>query len=209
MNEVRPWPAGVPVRADGRRSHADLLAAARETFAEQGTDASLREVARRAGVSIATLYRHFPTRQALLEAVLGDAFDTLRGRAAGLLSAPDPGQALVVWMQELAQASTRYDGVPGSVMEALHDPGSALHASCAGLGAAASDLLARAQRSGQVRADLRPEELLATVSAMAWAARQASLADDAGGRFLELLVEGLVARPGQPGANPPGPAARR
>jgi AcrR family transcriptional regulator len=206
MNEVSPRPAGVPVRADGRRSHADLLAAAREAFAEQGTDASLREVARRAGVSIATLYRHFPTRQVLLEALLGDAFDTLRGRAADLLSAPDPGQALVTWIRELARANARYDGVPASVMEALHDPGSALHASCAALGAAAGDLLARAQRSGQVRADLRAEELLTTVGAMTWAARQAALADDAGDRYLELLVEGLAARPAQSAVNQPGPA---
>jgi AcrR family transcriptional regulator len=201
MNEVSPWPAGVPVRADGRRSHADLLAAAREAFAEQGTDASLREVARRAGVSIATLYRHFPTRQALLESLLGEAFDTLHGQAGDLLSASDPGQALVAWIRELARACARYDGVPASVMEALRDPGSALHASCAGLGAAAGGLLARAQRSGQVRADLKPGELLATVGAMAWAARQAPLAEDAADRFLELLIEGLTARPVEPASN--------
>jgi AcrR family transcriptional regulator len=202
MDQVRQSPAGVPVRADGRRSHRDLLAAARDAFAEQGTDASLREVARRAGVSIATLYRHFPTRQALLEALLGDAFDTLRGRAGELLAAPDPGQALVTWIKELARAAARYDGVPASIMDALNDPGSALHASCAGLGAAASDLLARAQRSGQLRADLTPGELLATVGAMAWAARQAPLADEAGDRFLDLLIEGLAARSVEPGDGP-------
>ncbi len=205
MDEVSPFPAGVPVRADGRRSHGDLLAAARETFAEQGTDASLREVARRAGVSIATLYRHFPTREALLEALLRHAFDTLRARAADLLTAPDPDQALMTWIGELTTASARYDGLPASVMGALHDPGSTLHASCAGLRTAASDLLARAQRSGHMRADLEADELLATVYAMAWAARQAARAATARDRFLQLLVDGLAARPAQPDANRSAP----
>jgi AcrR family transcriptional regulator len=153
------------------------------------------------------LYRHFPTREALLEALLRHGFDTLRARAADLLASPDPGQAIVVWIRELAAASARYDGLPASVMGALHDPGSTLHASCAGLRAAAGDLLARAQRSGQIRADLDPDELLATVYAMAWAARQASRPGEAGERFLALLIEGLTAHPGQPAAS--GPAASR
>jgi AcrR family transcriptional regulator len=189
MDELSPQRAGVPVRADGRRSHDQLLAAARETFAEQGTDASLREVARRAGVSIATLYRHFPTREALLEALLRQGFDALRARAVDLLRAADPGQAVIEWAGELAVAASRYEGLPASVMGALNDQGSSLHASCAGLRAAASDLLARAQRSGQIRADLETDELLATVYAMAWAARTSGTEE----RFLTLLVEGLAA----------------
>jgi AcrR family transcriptional regulator len=195
MDETGPRSAGVPVRADGRRSHQELLAAARETFVEHGTDASLREVARRAGVSIATLYRHFPTRETLLEALLRHAFDTLRARAAGLLAAPDPGLALTTWIRELTAASARYDGLSASVMGALHDPGSTLHASCAGLRTAAGDLLVRAQHAGRIRADLEADELLAAVYAMAWAARQAAPAANAGDRFLELLIEGLAARP--------------
>jgi AcrR family transcriptional regulator len=197
--------AGVPVIEFPGHEQVTSLAAARETFAEQGTDASLREVARRARVSIATLYRHFPTREALLEALLRHAFDTLRAQAADLLTAPDPGQALMTWIGELATSSARYDGLPASVMGALHDPDSTLHASCAGLRTAAGDLLTRAQRSGHMRADLEADELLATVYAMAWAARQAAQATAAGDRFLELLVEGLAARPAQPDANRPAP----
>ncbi|MCO6010829.1 TetR/AcrR family transcriptional regulator [Actinoallomurus purpureus] len=200
MTDVNPPPADLPVRADGRRTHEHLLAAARATFAERGTDASLREVARRAGVSIATLYRHFPTREALLETLLRHGFDTLRTRATDLIASPDPGQALVVWLRELAVASARYDGLPASVMGALHDPDSTLHASCAGLRAAAGDLLARAQSSGHIRADLDADQLLAAVNAMAWATRQASWTPEAGDRFLSLLVEGLAARPIQPAA---------
>jgi hypothetical protein len=87
-------------------------------------------------------------------------------------------------------------------MGALSDPGSTLHESCAGLRAAAGDLLAHAQRSGHVRADLKAGELLAAVYAMAWAAGQSSrsanaadaASEDTANRFLELLVEGLAAR---------------
>jgi AcrR family transcriptional regulator len=177
------------MRADGRRNHDQLLAAARETFAEQGTEASLREVARRAGVSIATLYRHFPTREALLETLLRQGFDTLRTRAIDLLRAPDPGQAIIEWARELAAAASRYEGLPASVMSALNDQGSSLHAACAGLRTAASDLLARAQRSGQIRADLGTDELLTAVYAMAWAARTSGTEE----RFIALLIEGLAA----------------
>jgi AcrR family transcriptional regulator len=187
----------VPVRADGQRSHDDLLAAARTTFAAHGTDASLREIARRAGVSIATLYRHFPTREALLEALLTQTFGMLRTRAVDLLTAADPGQALILWGEDLARSATRYDGLPASVLSALHDPGSSLHASCTGLRTAAGDLLTRAQQTGHIRADLDLDEFLAMVYAIAWAARQTARTD-AGERFLTLLVEGLAPHSARP-----------
>ncbi|MDN3351531.1 hypothetical protein QWU11_02845 [Actinomadura sp. DC4] len=82
--------------------------------------------------------------------------------------------------------------MPASVMVALHDPESTLHASCAGLRTAARDLPAGAQRSGHIRADLDADQLLTAVHGMAWAARQAP--GTAGDRFLSLLVEGLEAR---------------
>lgn len=184
-----------PTRRDARRNYDQLLTAARATFAEQGTDASLREVARRAGVGIGTLYRHFPTREALLEALLGHGFDTLRAQAAQLLASPDPRGALITWLRQLAIGSTLYDGLPASVMSALRDPDSRLHASCEGLRAAAADLLDRAQQSGRIRPDLKTDELLATVSAMAWAAKQAPQPADLAERYLCLLLEGLEIPP--------------
>jgi AcrR family transcriptional regulator len=189
-------PAGGSMRSDAGRNHDQLTAAARAIFAEQGTDASLREVARHAGVGIGTLYRHFPTREALLEALLGQGFEVLRAEAAELLDAPDPVNALATWLRRFGLASTRYEGLPGSVMAALHDPGSRLHASCEGLRTAATGLLARAQRAGQVRRDLTAGELLATANAMAWAARQATGSAELSDRYLTLLMEGLLARHG-------------
>lgn len=197
MDEARPGTTSArgPVRADGRRSHQELLTAARDTFAADGTDASLREVARRAGVSIATLYRHFPTREALLEALLSDAFEALVSRAGELVAVGDPGQAFTAWIRELTEGVARYDGLPAAVATALHDPDSTLHASCTRLGATTADLLTRAQRSGAIREDLQAGEVLSLVSAVAWAARQTGPADRPEGapdRHLDLLIEGLA-----------------
>jgi hypothetical protein len=127
-----------------------------------------------------------------LEELLRDGFDTLRAEARRLLGAPDPGAALITWLRQLATATARYDGLPGSVMGALNDPGSRLHAACAELRSAAAELLGQAQRAGRIRPDLETDELFATVSAMAWVADQAPGSADPTERYLRLLLEGLV-----------------
>ncbi|TQS46203.1 TetR/AcrR family transcriptional regulator [Cryptosporangium phraense] len=177
-----------PTRVDGRRTHDRLLAAAEAIFAEHGTDASLREISRRAGVGIATFYRHFPTREVLLEALVGQSFARLSARGAELLTAPDPAAAFADWIRTLAVALVRYDGLPNSVAAALHDPGSTLHRSCVEFRSATTELLRRAQQHGAVRADLTSDELLAAVNGMAWAAR---LHPDAPlDRFVKILLHG-------------------
>src|ERR1700733_8279606 len=91
-----------PMRADARRNYELLVAQATEAFAERGADdVSLEEIARRAGVGIGTLYRHFPTRQALLEAVYRDQVDALEVLVAGLLQSDSPGAALAEWLAAL------------------------------------------------------------------------------------------------------------
>src|SRR5262244_1511864 len=88
-----------PMRADARRNYERLLAEAAAAFAERGADdVSLEEIARRACVGIGTLYRHFPTRQALLEAVYRDQVELLSARADELLQAESPGYALADWL---------------------------------------------------------------------------------------------------------------
>src|SRR5689334_10113778 len=102
---------GRPMRADAQRNYARLLSAAAEAFAEHGADdASLEEIARRAGVGIGTLYRHFPTRQALLEAVYRDQVEALRGRAGELIESDAPREALAAWLRTLmAFSSTKHN----------------------------------------------------------------------------------------------------
>src|ERR1700729_4527354 len=102
------WPeAPRPMRADARRNYDRLLSAAAAAFAEHGADdASLEEIARRAGVGIGTLYRHFPTRQALLEAVYRDQVDGMRAKADELLASDSPSGALAEWLHALSAFSS-------------------------------------------------------------------------------------------------------
>ncbi|WP_433524526.1 TetR/AcrR family transcriptional regulator [Nocardia pseudovaccinii] len=190
----RDQDSGTGMRVDGRRNRQQLMHAAQQVFAAQGTGASLREVARTAGVNIATLYRHFPTREALLEALLSEGFDRLAARARELAANSDPAAGLWAWTRTLVDALSWYDGLPDSVSEALREPDSPLHDGCERLRASASELLDRAQKSGQVRSDLRIDELLATANAAAWLARPAADSALDSERFLTLFVEGLAAR---------------
>ena len=185
------------VRADARRNYDLLLSVARESFAEHGTDASLRDIARRAGVGIGTLYRHFPTREALLEAMFRTAFDDRRRRAEELLTADSPRQALLTWLGEFAVGSTTFMGMPESVMAALGDETSELHASCEAMRAAAGRLLDRAQRSGGVRADITAGELFSLAAGVAWVSQRSSpptatALRDRVARLLSLVTTGLT-----------------
>ncbi|MEV4516283.1 helix-turn-helix domain-containing protein [Dactylosporangium sp. NPDC049525] len=179
-------------RVDARRNHDLLLAAAREAFAAHGTDASLRDIARQAGVGIGTLYRHFPTREALLEALLRSRFDALRDRAGELSAAAAPGEALLEWLSELAAGSVTYRGLPESVMTALRDEGSQLHASCAGMRAAGGRLLERAQAAGEVRGDVTAAQLLALAAGLAWAGEQSADPSDMVRNLLSIAAHGLT-----------------
>ncbi|MFE9325177.1 TetR/AcrR family transcriptional regulator [Nocardia sp. NPDC052278] len=175
----------VAMRGDGRRNRDQLMDAARATFATDGVDASLREVARRAGVNIATLYRHFPNREALLEAVVRDLFDHLTARADTLTDADD---GLFTWMCELVDALNTYSGLPGAVQSSLQDLSSPLHEACSRLGSAAANLLTSARDAGRVRPDLQTHEILATANAAAWLGQPPiGLSPH---RFLTLFTEG-------------------
>ncbi|MDN3358628.1 TetR/AcrR family transcriptional regulator [Actinomadura sp. DC4] len=182
-------------RADVQRNRERLLASARDAFATDGTDASLRDIARRAGVGIGTLYRHFPTREALLEAILDGDFETLRERADLLhdSSAHTPHGALLTWLNELAAGAHTYEGLPHSIMTALADESSGLHASCAAMRAAGERLLERAQEAGQVRADVTVYEVIAIAIGLVWAAQQPGGPSDLLERLLSTAMYGLAA----------------
>lgn len=179
-----------PLRADARRNHERLLAEAHTAFAEFGVDASLEEIARRAGVGIGTLYRHFPTREALLVALLGERFEAQARAAEELLEDRDPLDALRTFARSLLDAATTFRGLADATAEALNDETSDLHAACAGMRAAVARLVARAQESGQLRADLKPDEVLLMVHAAGWAGEHAGTPD----RLLDLVFAGLRSR---------------
>jgi AcrR family transcriptional regulator len=180
-------------RADAQRNRELLLAAARDAFAARGTDASLRDIARSAGVGIGTLYRHFPTRDTLLEALLESNFEELRTRADELLGSPRaPQDALLEWLVELAGGARTYLGLPESIMAALADENSKLHASCTAMRASCARLLDRAQKAGTVRAGVTASEVIALAVGLAWAAQQPGAHSDSMARLLSTAMYGLA-----------------
>jgi AcrR family transcriptional regulator len=167
------------MRADGVKNYNRLLDVARNVIAEQGVDASLRDIARQADVGFATLLRHFPTRDALLEALLRTGFDDLAARAASVDSTQDPALTLTDWLREFVECAATYQGVIELMTSALENPESALHESCAAMKAAGGDLLARAQTAGAARPDLDGTGLFALAGAAAWLHSQPTLSAQA------------------------------
>jgi AcrR family transcriptional regulator len=186
-----------PMRADARRNYEQLLGAAQSVFAERGTNASLEDVARRAGVGIGTLYRHFPTREALLDGVLRSRLEALVAEAGQLLESPDAGEAFASWVAALVSYMQTYRGLAGAVAPAFCTT-SGLSPSCQEMARCGAALLARAQAAGAIRPDADPGDVITLVGAVVWTAEQAP--DDSGraGRLLSVVLDGL--RPERPSA---------
>lgn len=164
------------MRADARKNYDRLLLVARDVVAEQGADASLRDVARKAGVGLGTLYRHFPTREALLEALLRTHVDELTALAADRETSSTPEDALLSWLRDSVALTHEYRGVGALLTAAIEDAESALHASCAALHEAGTRALGRAQAAGIARAEIDGTDLFALVAALAWVYDQPALA---------------------------------
>ena len=155
-----------PKRADARRNYDKLVTTAREVFAEQGSDATLEEISRRAGVGIGTLYRHFPAREDLVEAAYLDGVEEICA-AVGKHDGEDPWDALKGWLLELVGfAATKR--VLADEMFAYLDRGAPVFKSCSGaIYDAAEPLLKRAQEAGEVRDDVDILDVTKMVSGIA------------------------------------------
>jgi AcrR family transcriptional regulator len=180
------------MRADARRNYERLLEAATEAFAEHGENASLDDIAKRAGVGSGTLYRHFPTRQALLEAAYVDRIEALAARADELGGQLPPGEALMAWLYELGLGTIEVRGLKSLLGSAVTDGSSAAVTACgASLKGAATRLVEAAQTEGTLRADIETVDVLRLTYGMTTASE---LADARGGeirRYLSLLLHGL------------------
>jgi AcrR family transcriptional regulator len=186
---------GRPRRADAQRNYGKLVEQARAAFAEFGVDASLDEIARRAGVASGTLYRHFPTRLDLIEAVLAEQLAGLIELGRGLLAAEDEFDALFTWLRAALMHGLTYRGLSAAVMNSALDRENALvsawHAQMFEVGAA---LLARARRAGAVAAEADEADVLKMIGAIAWAAQDAPDSRAQADRLLALLMNGLRQR---------------
>jgi AcrR family transcriptional regulator len=155
-----------PKRADARRNYEKVLAAAREAFAEGGESTALEEIARRAGVGIGTLYRHFPNRQALIEALYVGEVEDICGMAAEL-DAADPWEALNSWFERFLGYMATKQALAAELLNYL-GPDNELFKVCrTSLWTAGEPLLARAQEAGVVRTDVTIGDVIPMVMGIA------------------------------------------
>ena len=155
-----------PKRADARRNYEKVLAAAREAFAEGGESTALEEIARRAGVGIGTLYRHFPTRQALLEALYASEVEAVCRSAAEFEDA-DPWEALNGWFERVMGYLATKRALAHELLNYLERDAALFRASRASLFEAGEPLLKRAQDAGAVRDDVDIAQVMQMVMGIA------------------------------------------
>ncbi|CAN7645583.1 helix-turn-helix domain containing protein [Rhizobium leguminosarum] len=182
------------MRADAEKNRSQILTVARDVVTEHGTDASMRDIARRAGVGLATLLRHFPTREALFEALLCTNLDALTQKADELEASTSADEALLSWFRELVAFTQSYRGVVAMMAAARTNLDSALYASCAAVHAAGARLLLHAQGEGTARADMSGDDLFALITALGWAVDQPSFAPRAD-HLVHLITSAILTSP--------------
>ncbi|GLX92888.1 TetR/AcrR family transcriptional regulator [Herbidospora sp. NBRC 101105] len=177
------------VRSDARENRVRILAAAREAFAEDG-GTSMNQIAQRAGVGAGTLYRNFPTREALLLAVYQDEVDRIVAAVPGLLAAHPPLEALRRWTADLVEAMRRKHGLGDALSPGAHQ--AITERTYGPVVAAIAELLDAGKKDGSIRDDADPGDFLQLSGAL-W--RAAPGPDDRSPRMLALILDGLSARP--------------
>ena len=182
-----------PLRADAQRNRDSVLAAARAAFGAEGSDVSLDEIARRAGVGPGTVYRHFATKEALFEAVVFDRIGELVKEARALSEDPDPGSAFSTFVERLGREGAR----KRDLVEALASDGVQLHLGGAPIIRALTDVLAdllhRAQRAGAVRTDISVDDVLVLLTGVAYAICHSHADDERTRQLLAIMYDGLRA----------------
>ncbi|GAA3875179.1 TetR/AcrR family transcriptional regulator [Streptomyces sp. NPDC003631] len=188
---VQPFPVSQlvasqrPHRKDAARNYDALIAAAREIFAESGADASLEDIARRAGVGIGTLYRNFPTRRHLFESVYADEVNDLC-RVARDVAELDPWEALTSWLRRFVD----YTVTKRAIRQAMDDESEIFLACRESMYQAGGPLFERAQKAGRARTDINLDDLLRMVAGIT----ATNFLDDAQrDRVLNVALDGVRA----------------
>jgi AcrR family transcriptional regulator len=193
-----------PLRRDAEANRVKILRAAAEVFSERGLDVTLDDVAIRAGVGVGTVYRRYPSKQALAEALFVDKLDAVADLAEQALANPDSWDALADFLEQAAGLMTADRGLRQILMSATYDT-EQIGQARARLNQVGTKLVERAQRDGTVRADLRPTDvpliqfMLASAADYAWHVRPGIWR-----RYLALILDGL--KPTGPATALPEPA---
>jgi AcrR family transcriptional regulator len=179
-----------PMRADARRNVARLISVAREAISERGAEASMDDIARRAGVGSGTLYRHFPTKASLIEAVYRDGVNTLCARGDEYLASLPPDRAMFEWLRALVGYVTEKRGLAGSLLTSM-DTASLFAEMHARIAASGGALLDRAKDAGAIRPDVELMDVIRLASAIAHAGEQSPEGAALSDRLLKLAFDGL------------------
>ena len=184
-----------PLRADARRNRDLLLEAAVAAFSrDPDTEVTLDAIAKAAGVGIGTLYRHFPTREALVEAAYRNELGKLCDSAGDLLATLPPDRAVRAWMDHFVDYMTTKRGMAAALQAVIASGGDPFAQSRTRMVAAITTLLTAGAAAGTVRADVDPADLLTSLSGVTLAAGQPAQRDQAG-RLLDLLLDALRYQP--------------
>ena len=181
------------LRADARRNRARILEVAREVFASEGLAVPIDTVATRAGIGVGTVYRHFPTKEALFAAIVSDRVQALADEARARVDADDPGEAFYAVLQMLAERSATDMALADAFAEAGVDITSSLGVCKQDLTAAVGDLLQRAQDAGAVRTDVSVTDVFALLMSTCLACGRQGR-EDASERLVGVMLDGLRPR---------------
>jgi AcrR family transcriptional regulator len=190
------------MRADARRSRARLLEAATAAFAESGADAPLDDIARRAGVGIGTLYRHFPTRVDLQAAVFRSQVKSVCETADELMVSATPEAAFAGWLRAMTGYLATKRGLSRALLDALGKDSELISSCWVAMHEAADRLTEHAQRAGVIRDDVSSQDILRLTHGIVMATEHAPQDTD---RLLSLMLDGL--RVSHPGGYTPIPQA--
>jgi AcrR family transcriptional regulator len=183
-----------PLRADARRNREKVLEAARAVFSDQGRDAQMDDVAKRAGVGVGTVYRHFPTKEALIEALMVEAFQTVAAAAVRALDVEDPWEALtgLLWTGAETMAGDR---AMSEVFAATPSVAESAIPTIEGLTETTRILIRRAQEAGVVREDLVVDDIPMLMCGIGAATKKQHCCSEAWRRHLAIVLDGLRADP--------------
>ncbi len=182
------------MRADAKRNYDRIVEVAREVFREKGYDAPLDEVARRAGVGAGTLYRHFPTKDALVDAVMQAWVDRVEQATGKTLAFEGPPREFLLrWFETYVALISYHKGGPAKLTSALGDDSSPIHHKCEVLTAANGRIVERLTAEGALKPGVEPIQLGRLVGGVATIADQSDLSPEAVRPLLEVVADGLLA----------------